>query len=123
MRVELVKEFSFEAAHKLPLAPAGHKSTYLHGHNFRIAVMVESEVDLHTHSGRLTGYDEIQQAMQPLLDQYLDHARLDEVEGLENPTSENISKWVWDRLKDRLPGLKRVSLHETCTSGCHLPSA
>lgn len=119
MRVELVKEFTYEAAHRLPHAPAGHKCTRLHGHSFRVAVTVEGEVDLRSQTGWLIDYGDIQQAMQPLLDQYLDHVYLNEVDGLENPTSENITKWIWDRIKDQLPGLKRVSLYETCTSGCH----
>lgn len=117
MRVELVKEFAFEAAHRLPHAPPGHKCTRLHGHSYRLAITVEGEVE--PRIGWLIDYGEIREAVQPLLDQYLDHAYLNEVEGLENPTSENISKWIWDRLKDRLQGLKRVSLYETCTAGCH----
>ncbi len=119
MRVELVKEFTFEAAHRSPHFPAGHQCPPLHNHNFRVAVTVESEVDFCIHTGHLIGYDDIQRALQPLLDKYLDHACLNEIEGLENPTSESISKWIWDRLKDQLPGLKRVSLHEVCTAGCH----
>ncbi|MFQ5684941.1 MAG: 6-carboxytetrahydropterin synthase QueD [Candidatus Binatia bacterium] len=118
MRVELVKEFTFEAAHRLPHAPPGHKCTRLHGHSFRVAVTVEGEVDLRSQTGWLIDYGDIKQAMQPLLDQYLDHAYLNEVEGLENPTSECISKWIWDRLKQSLTGLKRISLYETCTSRC-----
>jgi len=119
MRVELVKEFTFEAAHRLPHAPSGHKCTRLHGHSFRVAVTVEGEVDTRSQTGWLIDYNDIKQATKPLLDQYLDHAYLNEVEGLENPTSEIISKWIWDRVKERLPGLKRISLFETCTSGCH----
>lgn len=117
MRVELVKEFTFEAAHRLPHAPPGHKCARLHGHSYRLAITVEGEVE--PRIGWLIDYGEIRQAVQPLLDQYLDHAYLNEVEELENPTSENISKWIWDRLKDRLQGLKCVSLYETCTAGCH----
>lgn len=117
MRVELVKEFAFEAAHRLPHAPTGHKCTRLHGHSYRLAITVEGEVE--PRIGWLIDYGGIRQAVQPLLDQYLDHAYLNEVEELENPTSENISKWIWDRLKEQLQGLKRVSLYETCTAGCH----
>lgn len=119
MKVELVKEFTFEAVDRLPHFPAGHSCPPLHSHSFRVALTVEGEVDFRTHKGHLIGYDDIELAMQPLLDQYLDYAYLNKVEGLENPTSENISKWIWDRLKDRLPGLKRVSLQERC-AGSHI---
>ncbi len=117
MRVELVKEFTFEAAHRLPRLPAEHKCRRLHGHSYRVAVTVEGKANPLT--GWLMDYGEIQQAMQPLLDQHLDHAYLNEVEGLENPTSENLARWIWKKLKGRLPGLKRVSVYETCTTGCH----
>ena len=117
MRVELVKEFTFEAAHRLPQAPTGHKCTRLHGHSFRVCITVQGEVDPDT--GWLIDYGEIKKVVQPLLDKHLDHAYLNEVEGLENPTSENLSKWIWDRLKHKLDGLKRVSIHETCTASCH----
>jgi len=92
MRVELVKEFPFEAAHRLPHAPTGHKCTRLYGHSFRVSITVEGEVDPHT--GWFIDYGAIQKAMQPLLDQYLDHAYLNKVEGLETPTSENILRWI-----------------------------
>lgn len=119
MKVELVKEFTFEAVDRLPHFPAGHQCPPLQSHSFRVAVTVESEVDCRAQTGHLVDYEDIQKAMQPLLDQYLDHAYLNEIEGLENPASENISKWIWDRLKDRLPGLKRVSLQERC-AGSHI---
>lgn len=117
MKVELVKEFTFEAAEKSPHFPAGHSCPPLHGHSFRVAVTVEGEIDPRAQTGWLIDYGDIQRAVQPLLEQYLDQAYLDEIEGLETPTSENLTKWIWNRLKDRLPGLKRVSLNETCTSG------
>ncbi len=117
MRVELVKEFTFEAAHMLPHSPERHKCRRLHGHSYRLVITVEGEVDPKT--GWFIDYGEIQEAVQPLLGWSLDHACLNEIEGLENPTSENLCKWIWNRVKDRLPGLKRVSVYETPTSGCH----
>ncbi len=119
MKVEVVKEFTFEAVDRLPHFPAGHQCPPLQSHSFRVAVTVESEVDFRAQSGWLIDYEDIRQAMRPLLDQYLDHAFLNEIEGLENPSSEGLSKWMWDRLKNSLPGLKRVSVHETCTAGSH----
>ncbi len=116
MRVELVKEFAFEARQRLPRMAGGDECSRLRSHTFRVAVTADGEVDLRTQSGSLIDYEAIQRAMKPLLD-HLDHADLNEIEGLENPTSENISRWIWDRLKDRLPGLKGVSLRHTCTAG------
>ena len=112
MKVELVKEFTFEAVDRWPQFPAGHQCPPLQSHSFRVAVTVESEVDFRKQTGHLVDYEDIQKAMQPLLDQYLDHTNLNEVAGLEKPTSENISKWIRERLKDRLPGLKRVSVYK-----------
>jgi 6-pyruvoyltetrahydropterin/6-carboxytetrahydropterin synthase len=117
MRVELSKEFSFEAAHRLPNAPPANKCSRLHGHSYRVALTVEGEVD--PELGWFIDYQEIKLAFEPFLEQYLDHYYLNEIEGLANPTSENLAKWIWDRLKSRLSGLKRVSIFETCTSACH----
>lgn len=118
MRVELVKEFTFEAVDRLPHFPAGHQCPPLQSHRFRVAVTVESEVDCRAQTGHLVDYEDIQKAMQSLLEQYLDHTSLSEIEELEGPTAEDLSKWISDRLKDRLPGPMRVSVYETCTPGC-----
>jgi len=104
----------FEAAHLLPRVPEGHKCRRLHGHSYRVEIEVEGEVD--PESGWLCDYAEIKQACAPLLEA-LDHRYLNEVEGLENPTSENLARWIWDRLRDRLP-LSAVCVAETCTSSC-----
>lgn len=115
MRVRLVKDFRFEAAHLLPKVPVGHKCARLHGHSFRVDVEVEGEVD--DDLGWLIDYAEIADAFAPLREQ-LDHHYLNEVEGLENPTSEILAKWIWDRMKPALPVLRRIVVHETCTSRC-----
>ncbi|MFQ5851085.1 MAG: 6-carboxytetrahydropterin synthase QueD [Candidatus Binatia bacterium] len=117
MRVELSKEFSFEAAHRLPNAPPSHKCSRLHGHSFTVAITVEGEVD--PHLGWFIDYGDIKAAFTPILESYLDHYYLNEIEGLENPTSENIAKWIWERLRNQLLGLKRISVFETCTTACH----
>ncbi|MBU6216642.1 MAG: 6-carboxytetrahydropterin synthase QueD [Acidobacteria bacterium] len=113
--MEIFKEFRVEAAHLLPNVPEGHKCRRLHGHSFRIAVHVAGEVGEST--GWVCDFAELTAAFQPLFDQ-LDHRYLNEVPGLDNPTSERLAEWVWDRLVDQLPGLSRVVVHETCTSGC-----
>ena len=115
MRVELIKSFTFESAHRLPKTPEGHKCRRLHGHSFKVDVEVEGEVD--EEAGWLIDYGDIKAAFQPLWRE-LDHHYLNEIEGLENPTSENLARWIWVRLKPQLPLLSRVVVHETCTSRC-----
>jgi 6-pyruvoyltetrahydropterin/6-carboxytetrahydropterin synthase len=113
--VEIVKEFVFEAAHRLPGVPEGHKCARLHGHSFRVAIYVSGEVNPAT--GWIMDFADLKTAFSPLYEQ-LDHHYLNEIEGLENPTSENIAVWIWENLKPRLPELSKIVLHETCTSGC-----
>jgi 6-pyruvoyltetrahydropterin/6-carboxytetrahydropterin synthase len=115
MIVELVKEFSFESAHRLPRVPAGHKCARLHGHSFKCEVAARGEVDPQT--GWFIDYAAIADAFEPLR-QRLDHYYLNEIEGLENATSENLARWIWDRLEGALPGLHRITIRETCTARC-----
>ena len=115
MRVELRKSFQFEAAHLLPNLPQAHKCRRLHGHSFKVEIVVEGEC--HPELGWLIDYADISSAFKPLLAQ-LDHYYLNEVRGLENPTSENIAAWIWERLKPGLPLLTEVVVAETCQSRC-----
>jgi 6-pyruvoyltetrahydropterin/6-carboxytetrahydropterin synthase len=113
--VEIFKEFTFEAAHRLPNVPPGHKCARLHGHSFRCEVHVRGEVG--RESGWVMDFADLKAAFAPL-DRLLDHTYLNEVEGLENPTSENLARWIWGKLVGALPGLSAVVVRETCTSGC-----
>ena len=115
MNVRLVREFRFEAAHKLPRVPAGHKCQRLHGHSFKIELAVKGPVD--PSAGWFIDYAVLYDAWKPLYDA-LDHNYLNDVEGLENPTSEILAKWIWDRLKSGLPSLERVTVFETCDARC-----
>ncbi|MDX1933855.1 MAG: 6-carboxytetrahydropterin synthase QueD [Capsulimonadales bacterium] len=114
-RMDIFKVFTFEAAHRLPNVPPGHKCARLHGHSFRVELHVTGDVGGET--GWVMDFADIKEAFRPIHER-LDHYYLNEIEGLENPTSENIARWIWTRLKPRLPGLSRIVLHETCTSGC-----
>ena len=115
MIVRLSKTFRFEAAHDLPTFPEGHKCRRLHGHSFRFDVIVEGEVD--PAKGYLIDYGDIKRVTDPVVKQ-LDHYYLNEIEGLSNPTSENLARWLWVKLKPSLPLLAAVVVHETCTSTC-----
>jgi 6-pyruvoyltetrahydropterin/6-carboxytetrahydropterin synthase len=112
---EIYREFTFEAAHRLPNVPEGHKCARLHGHSYLAAVHVRGPVGDET--GWVQDFGDIKAAFKPLEDQ-LDHHYLNEVPGLENPTSEVLAKWIWDRLIPHLPNLTEVRVRETCTSGC-----
>lgn len=115
MNLELRKIFQFEAAHLLPHLPLEHKCRRLHGHSFRAEIVVTGEAD--PHLGWVMDYADISEAFKPLWEQ-LDHRYLNEVPGLENPTSENIAVWIWRKLKPRLPQLSEVVVAETCTARC-----
>jgi len=115
MKVELRKTFQFEAAHLLPNLPVTHKCRRLHGHSFQAEIVVAGECDLTL--GWLMDYADISEAFRPFWEQ-LDHRYLNEIPGLENPTSENIAVWIWQGLKPRLPLLAEVIVAETCTSRC-----
>jgi 6-pyruvoyltetrahydropterin/6-carboxytetrahydropterin synthase len=113
--MEIVKEFGFESAHSLPNVPEGHKCARVHGHSFRVGVRVEGPVGEDT--GWVMDFADLAGAVRPTIDA-LDHRYLNEIDGLENPTSEVIAMWIWDRIVGALPGLAAVEVRETCTSAC-----
>lgn len=113
--MDIFKRFHIEAAHRLPNVPEGHKCARLHGHSFLVEIHVSGEPGADT--GWVMDFAEIKQAFQPIYDQ-LDHHYLNDIPGLENPTSENLARWIWERLKPALPLLSQITVHETCTSGC-----
>jgi 6-pyruvoyltetrahydropterin/6-carboxytetrahydropterin synthase len=113
--MELRKTFQFEAAHLLPRLPKSHKCRRLHGHSFQVEIVVVGDCD--PHLGWLIDYAEITEAFKPIWEK-LDHNYLNEIPGLENPTSENIAVWIWQKLKRRLPLLNAVIVAETCSAKC-----
>ena len=112
--MEIFKTFTLESAHRLPNVPAGHKCARIHGHSFRVELHVSGPVD--PHLGWVMDFADIKLAFEPLFQQ-LDHRYLNDVPGLENPTSENLARYIWRELEPALPQLSRVVVHETCTSG------
>jgi len=112
--MDIFKEFVFEAAHRLPHVPPGHKCGRLHGHSFKVEIYVSGPVGEKT--GWVQDFADIKAAFAPFYEK-LDHNYLNEIEGLENPTSEKLALWIWDRLKPLLPMMSKVVVKETCTSG------
>ena len=113
--MEIFKEFTFEAAHHLPHVPEGHKCRRLHGHSFHVAIYVKGPVNEKV--GWVLDFFEIKTAFEPYLEM-LDHRLLNEIEGLANPTSENIAIWIWNKMQPVLPGINKIIVKETCNSGC-----
>ena len=113
--MEITKRFRFEAAHRLPNTPPGHKCRRLHGHSYQVAVTVSGAVGEET--GWVIDFSELTKAWQPLYD-ILDHNYLNDIAGLENPTSEVLAVWIWDELKIGGAALEAVEISETCTSCC-----
>jgi 6-pyruvoyltetrahydropterin/6-carboxytetrahydropterin synthase len=114
--IELVKEFRFEAAHWLPNVPDGHKCRRMHGHSFRGEVAVRGAIDART--GWVIYFADLKLAVDPIVKR-LDHYLLNEIAGLQNPTSELLAIWIWNQLAPSLPMLNRITIEETCTSRCH----
>jgi len=113
--MDIFRVFQIEAAHSLPNVPEGHKCARLHGHSFRIEVHVSGPVG--ERAGWVMDFADLRRVFQPLYDR-LDHHHLNEIEGLENPTSENLARWIWKELKPGLAGLSKIVVQETCNAGC-----
>lgn len=113
--MEIYKVFKFDAAHRLPNVPEGHKCARVHGHSFRIEIHLQGDVDPHT--GWVMDFADIAAASQPIIDR-LDHKYLNDIEGLANPTSENLARWLWQHLHQALPQLSKIVVQESPDSGC-----
>ena len=115
MRVSLTKTFEIDCAHHLPCFPEGHKCRNIHGHTMRIDIIIEGELP----PGRdyLVDFGDIKQAIEPIRQQ-LDHKLLNDIEGLEVPTVENMCVWVWQQLEAKLPHLTAIRIYETPQNMC-----
>lgn len=113
--MDIYKEFTIEAAHLLPNVPEGHKCKRLHGHSFKVEIHVGGDID--PELGWVMDFIDIKDSFKPIFEQ-LDHHYLNDIEGLENPTSENLARWLWLKLLPNLAQLKKIVVKETCTSGC-----
>lgn len=110
----IYKQFSFDSAHFLPFVPEGHKCGGMHGHTYKLTVFLEG--DPNPVQGWLIDFNELKKVIDPLIDS-VDHKLLNDIPGLENPTSEILAAWLWEQIKPQLPLLKRLELNETPTTG------
>jgi 6-pyruvoyltetrahydropterin/6-carboxytetrahydropterin synthase len=108
--MRIIQAFRFEAAHRLPKVPPSHRCHRMHGHSYRIELALQGRTDPAT--GFLVDFFDIESAFAPLMAE-LDHRCLNEIEGLDNPTAENIAAWIWRRMKPALPQLACVKVFET----------
>ena len=113
--MNVFKTFTIEAARSLPNLPDGHPCKNIHGHSFKITITVTGDVDNKT--GFVMDFGDIDETFNPLLSK-LDHSYLNDIEGLENPSSENVCQWIWERLAPSLPGLSQIDIKETDSTGC-----
>lgn len=113
--MEIFKAFQVEAAHRLPNLPSSHKCSRLHGHSFRIELHLSGPLD--PRLGWVMDFADVKAAFLPFYEQ-LDHHYLNDVPGLENPTSEVLAVWIHERLQRDLPGLVEVAIAEEGTARC-----
>jgi len=118
MIITMSKTFDFDAAHFLPNVADGHKCKRLHGHTYRVELILCGQIS--SESGWFIDYGDIADAWKPLHDDVLDHRCLNDIEGLENPTTENLCGWILRKLADKLPHLARVRVYESSSTWCEV---
>ena len=113
----LEKDFRFEASHQLPNHEG--KCRRLHGHSWKMTVKVAGQLQTEgSQQGMVTDYGVLSAIVKPLIDEKLDHWHLNDTTKLENPTSEELARWIFQRLKGAIPNLIAVQVEETCTARC-----
>lgn len=118
MKFELKQHFYIESAHFLDHLPKNHPCSQMHGHSFKITFRFIGEKD--QKFGWVLDYNEISEKIKPVLSK-LDHHVLNEIEGLENPTSENLAEWIYTRCHTVLSQLAQVTVSETRNTECSYP--
>lgn len=108
------KEFTFDSAHWLPNVPVGHKCGRVHGHTYRLIVSVSGEPDC---SGMIIDYADIAVAVLPILET-IDHHLLNEIDGLDNPTTEVLARWLWNEIRIKIRRPIAVEVKESASTGC-----
>ena len=113
--MDIYKKFSFDSAHYLPNLPDDHKCKRMHGHTFNLEIHISGPIDQKV--GWIMDFGDVKEVCDPIINQ-LDHVVLNDIPGLENPTSENLAAWIWEKVHPNLPQLKKIVVSETCSTGC-----
>jgi len=115
-KLEITKSFTFEAAHHFRQMPEGHPYRRLHGHSFVAEITLSGPPD--SEMGWVTDFAEVDRALDGVRNR-LDHNLLNEIEGLENPSLENLAMWIARQLRPILPALTRVTVRRpSCGEAC-----
>ena len=109
------KKFNIESARSIPNLPKTHPCHHIHGHSFKIIISVKGPVN--KQNGFVTDFQDIDDAFNSFKKE-LDHSYLNNIEGLQNPTSENICIWIWDKIQSSLPNIYKIEIKETDSTGC-----
>tara|TARA_B110000444_G_C18805268_1_gene579594 strand:- start:377 stop:733 length:357 start_codon:yes stop_codon:yes gene_type:complete len=113
--MDIYKIFNIESARSLPNLPDSHPCKNIHGHSFKIKIIVSGKINKST--GMVIDFDEIDKLFNPI-HSLIDHKYLNNIEGLENPSSENLAIWIWEKLKPKLPTITQIEIKETDKTGC-----
>tara|TARA_B100001093_G_scaffold484995_1_gene518928 strand:+ start:444 stop:800 length:357 start_codon:yes stop_codon:yes gene_type:complete len=111
----IYKNFFFDAAHYMPNFPKDHKYRKIHGHSYELKIHIHG--DLTAENEWVMDLENINKHVDPLL-KLIDHNLLNDIKGLENPTSENIAKWFWKELKKKIPSISKVEINRPRIGGC-----
>ncbi len=118
LKIEIKKTFEIESARFLPFLPKSHPCSQTHGHSFKVTLTLRGLVDAKL--GWLLDYNDIDKLVAPVLKR-IDHKLLNKVPGLSNPTTENLSVWLYNTIKPKCDELVQVTLKETSDTECSFP--
>ena len=113
--MNIYKIFNIESARSLPNLPDSHPCKNIHGHSFKIKITVSGKINKAT--GMVLDFNQIDEIFNPI-HLLIDHKYLNDIKGLENPSSENLAIWIWKRLKPKLPTIIEIEIKETSETGC-----
>ena len=111
----IYKKYYFDAAHFMTNLKKGHKYTKVHGHSYEKIIKISGNLD--KTNNWILNYDDIDEIVNPLL-QKIDHKTLNDIKGLEKPTSENLAKWFWERIRKKIVNLESIEIIRPRIGGC-----
>ncbi len=111
----IFKKYYFDAAHYMAEFEENHNYRKMHGHSFEVTVKLKG--DINRKNNWVMDLEELDSFVDPELSK-LDHSILNEVDGLEKPTSENIAKWLWSKLIKKIPNLDSIEINRPRIGGC-----